>query len=115
MLSTATPNATPTQADIVSFADNLVLELTQGACRVRIYTTDDPEVLKMEQENSSIHMKTERITLREAKQALVNCVVHGFRITLNLLFRKGVMSVVHELAQEYRDREQAQEQTREQE
>jgi hypothetical protein len=87
---------------LTAFADNMVLELTQGSRRIRVYTTAQEDTFKMEQEQQTVRLSTELMGLRQVKQLLIDSIVHGFRLTLNLLFRRGVGGVVEELAEEFR-------------
>lgn len=89
---------------LLDFPDNLVLHLEREFRSYKVFTTEQREKFKVVyglSDKDSI-VDTKIYSLREVKQLFVDASINEFILKLNLLFKKGLMGVAHELAEEYR-------------
>lgn len=88
--------------DILDYPDNLVLHLERDKRSLKCFTTDNREKFKVINglyEMDSV-IDTKHYNVRELKQLMVDSVINGYTLKLNLVFKNGFHGVVKELAQE---------------
>jgi hypothetical protein len=93
--------------DFLDYADNLILHLERDNRSIKCFTTEDNNKFKILNGLSHLDSITNKyyITLKELKQLLVDSVVNGYTLKLNLVFKQGINGIVNELANEYKKRE----------
>lgn len=88
--------------DILDFPDNLVLHLERDRRSYKVFTTDKRgyfKVLGGLSDRDTI-IDTSYINERQAKQLLVDNIINGYELKMNLMFKQGFYGVVKELAKE---------------
>ncbi len=88
----------------LEFPDNLVLHLERDSRSYKVYTTEDCGKFKVVfglSDRDAI-ITTSIHSLREIKQMFIDASVNEYKLKLNLLFKKGLIGVAKELAEEYK-------------
>jgi hypothetical protein len=88
----------------LDYPDNLVLHLERDSRSYKVYTTEEQDVFKVLYglADRDAIITTSMNNLREIKQMFVDASINEYQLKLNLLFRKGLMGVAKELAEEYK-------------
>lgn len=92
--------------DLLDFPDNLVLHLMRDTRSYKVFTTDEKDKFKVLyglSDKDSI-VDTKFYTLREVKQLFIDASVNEYNLMLNLLFKRGLLGVAKELAEEFRQK-----------
>jgi hypothetical protein len=89
-------------ADVFDFADNLILHMEREKRSLKFYTTEERDNFKIVNGlwNGDSVIDTKFCNLRELKQYLIDSVVNGYEIKLNMAFKQGLLGVAKELAAE---------------
>jgi hypothetical protein len=93
-------------SDILDFPDNLILQLERDRRSYKCFTTDKRDYFKVINglyEKDSV-IDTSFVSKRDLKQLMVDSVINGYTLKLNLIFKEGFHGVVNELAAERRIR-----------
>lgn len=88
--------------DMLDYPDNVILHLERDRRSLKCFTTDEKNKFKVINglyEKDSI-IDTKYYTVRDLKQLLVDSLINGYVLKLNLIFKQGVYNVVKELAEE---------------
>ena len=88
--------------DILDYPDNVILHLERDRRSLKCFTTDQKDKFKVINglyEMDSV-IDTKYYTVRDLKQLLVDSIINGYVLKLNLIFKQGVQNVVKELAAE---------------
>ncbi len=88
--------------DVLDYPDNVVLHLERDRRSLKCFTTDEKNKFKVINglyEMDSV-IDTKYYTVRDLKQLLVDSIINGYVLKLNLIFKQGVHGVVKELAAE---------------
>jgi hypothetical protein len=88
--------------DILDYPDNVILHLERDRRSLKCFTTDEKNKFKVINglyEMDSV-IDTKYYTVRDLKQLLVDSIINGYVLKLNLIFKQGVHNVVKELAAE---------------
>jgi hypothetical protein len=91
-------------SDILDFPDNLILQLERDRRSYKCFTTDKRDYFKVINglyEKDSV-IDTSFVSKRDLKQLMVDSVINGYTLKLNLIFKEGFHGVVNELAAERR-------------
>jgi hypothetical protein len=92
------------KTDILDFPDNLILQLERDRRSYKCFTTDKRDYFKVINglyEKDSV-IDTSFVSKRDLKQLMVDSVINGYTLKLNLIFKEGFHGVVNELAAERR-------------
>ena len=87
---------------MLDYPDNVILHLERDRRSLKCFTTDEKNKFKVINglyEKDSI-IDTKYYTVRDLKQLLVDSLINGYVLKLNLIFKQGVYNVVKELAEE---------------
>lgn len=88
--------------DILDYPDNVILHLERDRRSLKCFTTDEKNKFKVINglyEMDSV-IDTKYYTVRDLKQLLVDSIINGYVLKMNLIFKQGVHGVVKELAAE---------------
>lgn len=88
--------------DILDYPDNVILHLERDRRSLKCFTTDEKNKFKVINglyEMDSV-IDTKYYTVRDLKQLLVDSIINGYVLKLNLIFKQGVHGIVKELAAE---------------
>lgn len=97
-------------SEILDYPDNLVLHLERDRRSYKCFTTDQRDKFKIINGLSEMDsvIDTKYINTRELKQLMVDSVINGYTLKLNIIFKTGLHGVVKELAEERRKQLEAQ-------
>lgn len=99
----------------LDYPDNLVLHLERDRRSIKCFTTEQRNKFKVLIGMSDMDtiVDTTYVNTRELKQLLVDNIINGYILKLNLAFKQGLNGVLKELAAEFVSRQATQEEKKE--